>query len=101
MGPSEGRCFRRCRRSRGRGDAGVAADKAGAVKGEATAASEREAESNPFLRATGFATPGVTLRSDSLFAEKDEVSGWSRLSVMIPVLMQHAPILRHEHVAVS
>jgi len=63
-------------------------------------------ESNPFLQETGFSTPRLALKSDSLFAETNDVSssfggGWSRLSVMIPILMQHAPILRYEHVAVS
>jgi len=60
--------------------------------------------SNPFFWATGFSTPGLALKSDSLFAETHELSsslggGWSRLSVVIPTLMHHAPILRHEHVA--
>ncbi|KAL7540740.1 hypothetical protein ACHAXR_010344 [Thalassiosira sp. AJA248-18] len=63
-----------------------------------------EGRASSLQASSGFLTPGLTLKSDSLFAETDEVSsfiggGWSRLSVMIPVLMQHAPILRYEHVA--
>ena len=43
----------------------------------------------------------LSLKSDSLFAEPEDMSGFSRLSLMIPILMQNAPLLRHEHVAVS
>ena len=48
--------------------------------------------------------PGLNASSSSL-AEADEASaslsgGWSRPSVLVPALMQYAPILRHEHVAV-
>jgi len=66
----------------------------------------RQLSSNPFFQETGFVTPGLSLKSDSLFSESDDVSsslggGWSNLSVVIPTLMQNASILNHEHVAVS
>ena len=63
-------------------------------------------KTNLFLKETGFLTPGITVKSDSLFAETNATSasiggGWSGLTVMVPALMHHAPMLRHEHVAVS
>ena len=83
----------------------VAADE-GHHQGDTNASSSSLAATNRFLQETGFASPGLTLKSDSLFIETEGASsfiggGWSRLSVMIPTLMQHAPILRYEHVAVS
>jgi len=66
----------------------------------------RQLLSNPFYQETGFVTPGLSLKSDSLFSESDYVSsslggGWSNLSIVIPTLMQNASILQHEQVAVS
>ena len=63
-------------------------------------------DTNAFFRETGFIAPGLSLKSDSLFSDADDVSsslggGWSRLTVMVPTLMQNATILKHEHVAVS
>eukprot|EP01082_Thalassiosira_pseudonana_P004836 g4218.t1 g4218 contig15:582168-584897(+) len=59
---------------------------------------------NAFFKETGFVTPGLSVQSDSLFAEKDSMmssigGGWSGLAVMLPILMHHSPVLRHEHVA--
>ena len=63
-------------------------------------------DTNAFFRETGFVAPGLSLQSDSLFSDADDVSsslcgGWSRLTVIVPTLMQNATILKHEHVAVS
>jgi hypothetical protein len=49
---------------------------------------------------------GLSIKSDSLFAERKSSSsslggGCSSLSVMVVTLMHHAPLLRHDHVAVS
>mmetsp|Transcript_11755 Transcript_11755/g.23398 ORF Transcript_11755/g.23398 Transcript_11755/m.23398 type:complete len:1347 (+) Transcript_11755:48-4088(+) len=62
------------------------------------------AKSNRFFSETGFLAPGISIKSDSLFAESKAIAsssggGWSKLSVMVPALMHHAPIIRHEHVA--
>eukprot|EP00970_Alexandrium_tamarense_P009547 scaffold1917_cov196-Alexandrium_tamarense.AAC.8 len=61
---------------------------------------------NAFFKETGFVTPGLSVQSDSLFAEKDSMmssigGGWSGLAVMLPILMHHSPVLRHEHVALT
>lgn len=49
---------------------------------------------------------GLSIKSDSLFAERNSSSsslggGCSSLSVMVVTLMHHVPLLRHDHVAVS
>ena len=78
----------------------------GNITEDGVADESRQLSSNPFFQETGFVTPGIALKSDSLFSESEDVSsslggGWSNLSVVIPTLMQNASILNHEHVAVS
>ena len=63
--------------------------------------------SSSFYQETALVNPKISLESESLFAEdSDDVSSslggsWNSLMVLIPILMQNAPILKHEHVAVS
>ncbi|KAL7480482.1 hypothetical protein ACHAW6_006172 [Cyclotella cf. meneghiniana] len=62
------------------------------------------ANENSFYRETGFRIPGLSIKSESLFADTNPVyssfgGGCSSLSVMVLTLMYHAPVLRHEHVA--
>ena len=63
--------------------------------------------SSSFYQETALVNPKISLKSESLFAEDaDDVSSslggsWNSLMVLIPILMQNAPILKHEHVAVS
>lgn len=51
-------------------------------------------------------TPGISVKSESLFAETNPTSssfgdGCSSLSVMVVTLMHHSPVLRHDHVATA
>jgi len=78
----------------------------GNITEDGVADESRQLSSNPFYQETGFVTPGISLKSDSLFSGTDDVSsslggGWSNLSIVIPTLMQNASILQHEQVAVS
>ena len=74
-------------------DAGVTTDEGG--------------RSSSFYQETALVNPKISLKSESLFAEDaNDVSSslggsWNSLIVLIPILMQNAPILKHEHVAVS
>ena len=59
-----------------------------------------------FYKETGVMAPVLSIKSESLFAEINPTSSsfggsLSSLCAMVITLMHHAPILRHEHVAVS
>ncbi len=86
-------------------DGGVGTGNENNQDGEQMAASSTGKLSR-FFAETGFLSPGIPVKSDSLFAESRAIAsssgvGWSKLSVMVPALMHHAPIIRHEHAAVS
>ncbi|KAL9188690.1 hypothetical protein ACHAXT_007068 [Thalassiosira profunda] len=74
----------------------------GGTVDDARPASSAE-QSGSYLRETGFASPSLTLKSDSPLAETDEghssIGGRPSLAAVVAVLMQNAPLLRHEHVA--
>eukprot|EP00804_Cyclotella_cryptica_P010226 CCRYP_016701-RB/>CCRYP_016701-RB protein AED:0.07 eAED:0.07 QI:60/0.66/1/1/0.66/0.5/4/103/1342 len=77
----------------------------GAVENEGNE-DKSPANENSFYRETGLMTPGLSIKSESLFAETNAVysafgGGCSSLSVMVICLMYHAPVLRHDHVATA
>ena len=62
------------------------------------------AGNDSFYNETDLLNPGLSIKSESLFAETNPNSSsfggeFSSLSVMVIILMHHTPILRYDHVA--